>query len=324
MTSTAQFRQRNRVCILGGTGFVGSHLAAHLDAAGYEVKILSRRPERHRQVQVIPTVSIKRANVHDAQVLAHHFSDCTTVVNLVGILNERGRDGSGFRKAHVELCRKVIEACRTSETPRLLHMSALKADPHNAPSHYLRSKGEAEQLVREANGDGIAATIFQPSVIFGPGDSFINRFAGLMKLPLPFIPLPRANARFAPVYVGDVAQAFVRTLKNPDTYGNTYQLCGPQVYSLRELLNMIGDHLGVDRRIVAMPNTLARIQALIGDFIPGKPFSTDNLQSLRINSICESDGLGILGIKPTPGEIIIPTYLNDPHQHDMHTYRRMR
>ena len=188
-------------------------------------------------------------------------------------------------------------------------MSSLKADAENGPSHYLRSKGEAESIVRR--GQNLQVTVFQPSVIFGPGDSFVNRFAGLLRLPMPVFPLPRANSRFQPVYVGDVVAAFAGAIEDPDTYGKVYQLCGPDVYSLRELIGFIATSMGLKRRILPLPDAIARVQARIMDFVPGKPFSTDNYLSLTINSICDSNGFERLGLKPVSSRALIPRLLRN-------------
>ena len=154
------------------------------------------------------------------------YSGNDAVIHLVGILNEKGRDGRGFRAVHVELPRKVVQACRETGVRRILHMSALHAA--QGPSHYLRTKGEGEDLVHAAAAEGLRVTSFRPSVIFGPRDSFINRFAGLLRFAPFFFPLACPDARFAPVYVGDVARAFALTLEDPRSFGRRYDLCGPR------------------------------------------------------------------------------------------------
>lgn len=296
-----------RICLLGGTGFVGGHLTARLAAAKHRLKLLTRNAARHRELTVLPTVKLVEGDVYDPGFLEREFADCDTAINLVGILNESGRDGSGFERAHVELTGKMLAAAQHNGLRRVLQMSALKADADNGPSHYLRTKGEAENLVRRSQN--IDWTIFQPSVIFGVDDSFVNRFASLLKLPFPAFPLPRATARFQPVYVADVVEAFARALDDPDTHGMTYQLCGPDVYSLRELIELIAGSLYLRRRVIAVPDGLAKIQARLMDFVPGKPFSTDNYQSLTVNSICDRNGFERLGIRPTSSRAMIPRLL---------------
>lgn len=291
------------VCVLGGSGFVGHHLCTRWIQLGYSVRVPTRSRARRRDLLVLPGLSLVQADVHGPDVLRELFTGCTTVVNLVGILNERGRQGRGFERAHVELARKVVEACTATGVSRLLHMSALRADVNNAPSHYLRTKGEAERIVRAS--DTVVATIFRPSTIFGPDDSFVNRFASLLRLPTPVFPLPRAGARFAPVFVGDVVEAFTRCLRDTHTAGETYELCGPRIYTLREIVTAIARASNLRRRIMSVPDGLARLQAAVMDFVPGKPFSTDNYLSLTVDSVCTRDGLARLGITPTALEVTL-------------------
>jgi NADH dehydrogenase len=179
-------------------------------------------------------------------------------------------------------------------------MSALKADQPDPPSNYLRTKGEAEGVVRAASG--LAWTIFRPSTIFGPGDSFINRFDRLLRWPAPFFPLPRADARFAPVYVGDVVQALCRALAESETIGRSYELCGPRAYTLAEIVSAIARARGQRRRVLPIPDWLARMQARVMALLPGTPFSMDNFLSLTIDAVCTEDGLRALGLTPLPLE----------------------
>jgi uncharacterized protein YbjT (DUF2867 family) len=305
----AQTYNNRTVCVLGGTGFVGRSLAARLQKAGFNVRIPTRNRQRHRRLLVLPSVELIEADVHDPAQLTGVLEGCDVVINLVGILNEKGHDGSGFARAHVELPRKVVEAALELGTPRLLHMSALKANAERGPSHYLRTKGQAEKLIAEAAGEGLRYTIFQPSVIFGPGDGFINLFATMMRL-APVVPLARPNARFAPVYVEDVTRAFTVAIDRRDTHGQTYQLCGPQIYSLREILDLIGRLLEVKRVVIGLPESVSRAQAWMMDYLlPGKIFTLDNYRSLTVNSICTEGGLARLNIEPTPLELVAPGYL---------------
>lgn len=288
-------------CVLGGSGFVGSRLVAHLANTGHAVTVPTRNPARCRHLRLLPTVRVVHADIHAPGVLEQILRGADAVINLVGILNEAGRDGAGFRRAHVELTRRVIEACRAAGAGRLIQVSALNAagpDVANpATSHYLRSKGEAEALVRAS---GLRWTILQPSVIFGPGDSFLNRFAGLLRLVPVAFPLAMADARFTPVHVDDVVEAIARTVGDPATAGRTYQLCGPDSFTLRELVRMVASTLGLRRRIIGLPRPLSRLQAAVMDFVPGKPFSTDNYRSLLTDSVGSTDGLRELGIQPRP------------------------
>lgn len=294
-----------RVCLIGGSGFVGRHLAARLDKAGYEVTVLTRRRERHRELLVLPNLTLIEANIFDNDALIQQLKGMDVAVNLVGILNERRR--GDFQRVHVTLSRHIIDACRAAGVGRLLHMSALKADAQNGPSQYLRSKGEAEAAALAATD--LHVTAFRPSVIFGPDDQFFNRFSRLLALSPGIFPLACANARFAPVYVEDVAEAFVRAINNPATFGQSYELCGPSTYSLRELVDYTAKLSGHQRRIISLGDRLSWWQGLIMEQLPGKPFSRDNFLSTRVNSLCKSSFPTLFEIKPASIEAIVPGYL---------------
>jgi uncharacterized protein YbjT (DUF2867 family) len=297
-----------RIVVLGGTGFVGHSLCERLVMAGHEVRILTRHAERHRDFRVLPSAQVVEADVHNPAVLRREFQGQDAVVNLVGILNESGSDGKGFERAHAELPAKVVQACRQSGVGRLLHMSALHAAP-DGPSHYLRSKGHGEQIVHEAESAALHVTSFRPSVIFGPRDSFTNRFAGLLRQ-VPFVfPLACASARLQPVYVEDVAQAFVFALDRHATFGQRYNLCGPQVYSLREIVAYLARQLGLKRRILPLNDTFSYLQAAVLQFVPGKPFTPDNYRSLHVASVCEAAFPPIFAITPGRFDEIVPTYI---------------
>ena len=295
------------VCMLGGSGFVGSHLAARLAGEGIQVRVITRNADRAKHLNVLPTVKLIQGNCHDSALLQEAFTGVDAVINLVGILNEKGRKGDGFRHAHVELTRKVLDACEATGVKRLLHMSALNADG-GGPSHYLRSKGEAESLIQVHGRRGLDATIYQPSTIFGEGDSFTNRFAGLLRL-LPVFPLACPDSRMAPVYVGNVVDAFMRGLQDRDTIGQRYQLCGPDVMTLKEIVRYLADTMGRRRLIIGLPDFLACLQANVMEFVPGKPFSKDNYNSLQKDAVCRTDGLARLGITPVGMDAAVPRYL---------------
>ena len=284
------------IVVLGGTGFLGTRLVARLIKDGRRVTVLSRDREQHKHLLVLPGLTLENCDVYVAAQLSEQFRGKDVVSNLVGILNERGFGGSGFRRAHTELTQGVLQAARSAGVTRLLQVSALKAAV-DAPSYYLRSKGDAEQLIREASS-ALDWTIFQPSVMFGPGDSFLNRFAGLLAaIPVAF-PLAKPNARFQPVLVDDVIEAMLRCLNGGATSRQTYELGGPQVYSLREIVGLVAKLTGRRRWIVGLPDVVARTQAFVMDFVPGRPFSSDNYRSLTIDSVCTEDGFAKLGIKP--------------------------
>ena len=283
------------IAVLGGTGFLGTRLVARLIKDGRRVTVLSRDREQHKHLLVLPGLTLENCDVYDAAQLSEHFRGKDVVINLIGILNERGFSGLGFRRAHTETTQGVLQAARSAGVTRLLQVSALKAAV-DAPSYYLRSKGEAEKLIREASS-ALDWTIFQPSVMFGPGDSFLNRFAALLGM-FPVFPLAKPNARFQPALVDDVVEAVLRCLNGGASSRQTYELGGPQVYTLREIVGLVAKLTGRRRWIIPLPDVLARMQALVMDFVPGRPFSSDNYRSLCVDSVCTEDGFAKLGIKP--------------------------
>jgi len=290
--------------LVGGTGFVGSRLAARLAAEGRNVVVVTRDPRRARDLQVLPTLRVARAEARDPAALATALRGCDAVVNLAGILNERGRDGSGFRAAHADVARALVQACATAGVGKLVQVSALAADARSGPSHYLRSKGAAEDAIRAAAG--LRWSILRPSVIFGPGDAFTNRFATLLaRLPLVF-PLAMPDARFAPVHLDDVVAAAIRCLDDPATDGRVFELCGSEVHTLRGIVQAIAREAGLRRVVVGLPRRVSRLQAALMDFVPGKPFSTDNYLSLTVDSVCTRDGMAALGIRPRGFETSLP------------------
>ncbi|MGH8171590.1 MAG: complex I NDUFA9 subunit family protein [Rhodanobacteraceae bacterium] len=304
------------IVILGGTGFVGSHLVPRLQADGHTITILSRNREKHRELGVLPRVQIVSADVHDGVTLRRHLEGANVAINLVGILNERGSNGSGFRKAHVELTDTLIAACHAARVSRLLQMSALRAG--EGESHYLRTRGEAEARVKTSR---LAWTIFRPSVMFGPGDGLFYRFANLLRI-TPVLPLARAGAKFAPVYVGDVAQAITRAIAHPHTAGHTYEFFGPDTITLIDLVRWTAELIGKRRWIIALPDALGFVQASVGEWLPGKPISRDNFRSLKLDSVGTQDGLAALGIVATPMDVVVPALLQgDDWQRRLDRYR---
>jgi uncharacterized protein YbjT (DUF2867 family) len=288
--------------VLGGSGFVGRHLVARLVSAGRRVIVATRQRERAKHLILLPTVDVIEVDVHDQAVLVRLARRASVVVNLVGILNER-RPGE-FDRVHVELARKLVVACGVAGLSRLLHMSALNADP-KGPSRYLRTKGEAEAIVASSN---LAWTIFRPSVIFGREDSFLNLFAKLERM-MPVVPLGSYGARFQPVFVGDVARAFEAVIGDDATHGQRYSLCGPKVYTLRELVAYVGELTGFKRPILPLGRTLSRLQARVLEWLPGPLMSRDNLASMQLDNVCEAGVPANFGLPRTPLEAVAPAYL---------------
>jgi uncharacterized protein YbjT (DUF2867 family) len=296
----------NRICILGGTGFVGRHIVERLVEQGHFVTVPTRRRARASHLYLLPTVDVVEADVHDATTLARVFARCDAVINLVGVLQSRPGQpyGPDFARVHVELPRKVVAACMETGVSRLLHMSALKAAA-DAPSEYLRSKAEGEAAVIGARGR-IAATIFRPSVVFGPEDRFLNLFAQLQRI-MPAVFLACPDAGFQPVYVADVARAFVAALDRDESFGKAYDLVGPKVYTLRDLVEYAGKTSGHARPIIGLGARLSWCQARIMELLPGKLMSRDNVRSMRLANV--SEAAFPFDIQPSPLEAIAPTYL---------------
>jgi len=291
------------VCIIGGSGFVGGAIAEQATFRGLRVRVVTRSAPRARRLLVLPTVELMVANPNDERELERCLDDMDAAINLVGILAPSGR--STLRSAHVELPRKITHACRNSGVRHLLHMSALAASP-TGPSEYLRTKAEGEAEVRKAAGEP-EWTIFRPSVIFGEGDRFLNMFATLVKL-FPVIPLGGAQAKFQPVWVEDVARAFVDALGSPRAFGQAYDLCGPRVYTLEALVRFVADTLDRKRAIVELPPTLASLQAFALEMLPGKLMTRDNLRSMSVPNVC-SGNFPDFGFEPAPLEAVAPAYL---------------
>jgi len=308
------------ITILGGTGFVGTALTTRLAARGEHVRVLTRDPARGRHLAVLPGVEQIRANVHDPAVLGRELAGSDVAINLVGILNESGFSGQGFQQAHAELTRKLVAAAADRGVAKLVQISALGADEKGA-SHYQRSKGRAERHVREAPA-GLGWTLLRPSVIFGSGDSLLNRFAGLLRLSGGVLPLARAGARFQPVWVGDVVRAIERAIDDDGTHRQSYDLGGPEIVTLRELVEFTGEVIGVRAKVIPLPDAIARLQAMIMDFVPGRPFSTDNYRSLSVDNVCTEDGFARLGLQPASMRAIVPGYLGGDSS--AARYRRLR
>jgi NADH dehydrogenase len=290
-----------RVCVIGGTGFVGGRIVNLLSAERFHVRVPTRRRERARRLILLPTVDVVDANVHDEGELLNLVRGMDAVINLTGVLHDAGGMRS-FGQVHVELPRKLIAACQACGVRRYVHMSALGADV-NGPSKYQRTKGAGEALVRASTLDW---TIFRPSVVFGSDDNFLNRFAMLLAV-FPVLPLACPDARFQPVFVEDVAAAFVKSLPDDATFGQAYDLCGPKIYSLRELVTLTGEVTGRRRPIVGLNDTLSCLQAFSLELLPVKLMTRDNYYSMKIDNI--SNQAFPFGIQPAALEAVIPSYL---------------
>ncbi|MGQ0655140.1 MAG: complex I NDUFA9 subunit family protein [Betaproteobacteria bacterium] len=303
------------ILVLGGSGFIGRHIIAELARRVMNVTVPTRRRERAKHLILLPTVEVVEADILQPGVLERYARGSEALINLVGVLHsrrgrpdERGPNNYGpdFARAHVEAAQAAVRACRAAGIRRLVHVSAIGAESR-APSEYLRSKGIGEQAVRAA-GD-LDVTVFRPSVVFGPEDQFLNRFALLVKL-FPVIGIPRPNARFQPVYVGDVARAVVDCLDEPVTYGQHYELAGPREYTMRELFDYVCRVIRRRRILFGLPDWVAETQARFLEMSPVPIMSRDNLRSMEIPSTTKAPFP--FGMQPQSLEAIAPTYLA-PH-----------
>ncbi|MEP7099451.1 MAG: complex I NDUFA9 subunit family protein [Burkholderiales bacterium] len=299
----------DNLLILGGTGFVGRSVCGLLvDRSGggsAQIVVPSRRPERAKHLQLLPTVRLAPADVHDEAQLTALLRGRDAVINLVAILH--GNEAA-FERAHVALPRTLAKACAAAGVKRVVHVSALGVGPE-APSRYLRSKTAGEAALLNA---GLDLTTLRPSVIFGEHDRFLNLFAQLQAV-FPVMPLAGADARFQPVWVQDVAAAIVKCLDDDSAIGKTYELAGPQVLTLKQLVQAAGRYAGHARPVIGLPDALGKLQALAMELLPGAPLmSRDNLASMRTPNVASGKlpGLAQLGITPATLASIAPDYLS--------------
>ena len=287
-----------KILLIGGTGFLGSALARRLTSADFCMTLPTRRRERAKHLTVLPTARVVETDVHDEATLARLMAGQDAVISLVGILK------GNFQRTHVELPEKIARAAAAAGVPRLIHVSALAAAA-DAPSEYLRSKGAGEAAVKAAYP---AVTIFQPSVIFGRGDAFLTLFAALLKV-APIVPLACPDARFQPVWIEDVVSAIVASLDDSASRGQTYPLCGPRIFSLRELVAYTGKVSGHPRPILGLPQSLSYLQAWAMEFVPGGPMTRDNVRSMSVPNVCPAGCTLPFGLSATALEAVAPGYL---------------
>jgi uncharacterized protein YbjT (DUF2867 family) len=308
------------VCVIGGSGFLGSHVVRQLAARGIRVRVPTRRRERAKALIVLPTVDVVNADVHDPAVLARVVADVDAVVSLAGILHQR--HAGDFARVHTELPRKIVDACRERGVRRLLHVSALKA-AHDAPSEYLRSKADGEQQIRVAQASGVRTTIFRPSVIFGREDRFLNLFASLAHA-LPVIALASPKARFQPVYVEDVARAMVDSLEMAPTYDQNLDLCGPSAYTLQQLVEYVCNLLQIERPILPLNDPMSHVLAWMMEWLPVKLMSRDNYYSMKVDSVCDCPFPEMFAFRPSALEAVVPLYLLDSTPRARYRWFRFR
>lgn len=310
--------QIKTIGVLGGSGFVGSSLVAKLDAAGYQVTVLTRRRDSAKNLFLLPNVKVVECDVVNDQALTKALTGHDAVINLIGILHESRR--VRFDQVHHQLPARLAAICQRLGIKRLVHMSSLRAD-QGAPSAYLRSKAAGEAALQKY-AKTLNITVFRPSIIFGRGDGFINLFATLIRY-LPVVLLAKPDAKFQPIWVEDVASCFTASINNPETYGKTYVLGGPKVYSFRALVTLVMNTLGIKRPLVGLCDRLSYLQALMMEFLPVKLMSRDNVRSMEVDSVCDAPFPAVFGLQPASMEAIIPEYLIDANQRGAYDrYRR--
>ena len=295
------------VCIFGGSGFVGRHLATRLRRDGWHCVVPTRRPHRHRDLELVPNLRLRAVDRFDQTTLRECVRGCDALVDLVGILNQTPR--TPFEAVHVEFVRALTDAAAAEGVGRLIQMSALNADARAGTSAYLRSKGAGEALAHAAAG--LEVTSVRPSLIFGRGDRLFNRFASLLALAPGVMPLACPKARFAPVWVRDVCEAMARALADPHTAGQRYDLCGPRELTLEELVAYTARQMGRRVWILGLDDRWSRRLARLFERLPGQPLTLDNYLSMQTSSVCaEHNGLLELGIHPSDIEAVVPFYLS--------------
>ncbi len=310
--------QFKKVCVLGGSGFVGSSIVTQLDAAGHLVKVLTRRIDTAKHLALLPNVQIAVCDVHDDHSLHQALQGADVVINLLGILQQSRH--LSFNAIHHALPARLAKICVDLNISRLIHMSSLRA-AKDAPSQYLRSKAAGEAALAAFHNQ-LKITIFKPSVIFGRGDKFINLFASLIKT-LPVVILAKPHAKFQPIWVEDVARCFVQSVVHTSTFGQTYELVGPTVYLLKDLIKLVMTTLQIKRPIIGLNDSLSYAQAFIMELMPVKLMSRDNVRSMALDSVSEESFSDIFNVTPAALEAIMPQYLIDQTPRGLyHRFRR--
>ena len=288
------------IALIGGRGFIGDALSTDLLANGFRVRVLSRAtaPEH-----LEPNMEWQRCDPYDVDLLAEALTGASVVINLVGILNARLLKPHDFHNAHVKLVEQMIAACYAAEVSRIIHIGALNSDA-NAPSEYLRTKAHGCDILHHTRD--LKVTSFHPSVVFGPGDSFLLRFARLIKFAPGVFPLACPDSVFAPVFVGDLAERIRDAVSRDDFIGKRINVCGPEHRTLKQIVSYVAQLCRRRIRIVPLTKPLSYLQAQLCEIIPGKPFSVDNYLSLQLDSVCP----GGTALCQTRLESIAPSYIH--------------
>lgn len=296
------------VTVFGASGFLGRYVVGRLAQADWTVRAAVRHPKRAQFLKPLGTVgqvTPVHAPIQDADLVRTAVDGADAVVNLVGILYERGRQT--FKDVHAEGAAAVARAAQAAGVRDLVQVSAIGADIR-AEADYARSKGAGEMAVRSSFPD---AVVLRPSIVFGPEDDFFNRFAAMARF-APALPLiGGGETRFQPVFVGNVADAVVKALSDPGCRGQVYELGGPQVYSFKELMELLLRQIRRKRLLLPLPFGLASLQATFLELLPVPPLTRDQVRLLRTDNVVSEDALTLadLGIEATHPEVILPTYL---------------
>ena len=305
------------ILVLGGSGFIGRHLLAHLEPIGCPVRIISRTYDQSRELLVLPHVRVLLGQAHDIDVLRPAMAGVHTVVNLIGILHEHRR--GAFDEIHVELPRRLVRLAAENNCRRLIHISATGA-AQDTPSAYLRSKAAGEQVYETALEQDPSADLevhlVRPSVVVGPDDHLIQRFLTMARLNPVMLPLPAAQAQLAPVYVNDLVMALVQLITNPHHHAglSRWCFCGPQTMTLQEMVATLLRLCNIKRRVVPMPDGLARLAAAILERLPGTLLSRDNLDALTVPSLCATNDLPRCGVpEPLAFEAVVRRHFAGHH-----------
>lgn len=293
--------------LLGGAGFIGSHLINALSRGGWTMTVVTKHPHRHRSLLVIPSLKMVETGDLSSDYIGSLISESDTVVNLIGILNQSRIDT--FAEIHASLPGRIAEACLQRKARRLVNISALGSDV-NAPSQYLKSRAQGEQAVQSVMDKGLECTIIRPSIVFGPRDSFSRMFHQMLSMSPVFFPLILPKVQVQPVYVEDVVRCIAHAIDVKFTDQGSFDVAGPEIFTLREFVSLIDRLGGMRHKIVGLSPVLSKLLASFAQFAPGKPLTPDNLRSLQA-SVAVGEGIPEpYGVQPTRFESVAGEWLS--------------
>tara|TARA_Y100000588_G_C14221668_1_gene911267 strand:+ start:393 stop:1289 length:897 start_codon:yes stop_codon:yes gene_type:complete len=286
--------EHKKILLFGASGFIGTNLLKALLREGHFVTLIARSKTGLEKLKPF-SARTALCDHTDREKLAPFFEEQDVVINLVGILNETSTES--FKTVHQELPLRLLDLCHSEGVKQYIHMSALPADSDRSPSRYLRSRGYGEDMVHDRS-ESVFVTSIRPSVVFGPGEHFFSTLNSLIRW-MPIFPLPCPSTRFAPVFVGDVVETIIRLVQEPTRFGGyRFDLCGPEIYTFRELIEFLVESGKHNCKVVNLPHWVARLQALVLGPIPPRIFTMDNFLSLQVDNVSDHNGLLDLGIIP--------------------------